>query len=101
MTFRLEFNEAALQQLAASSAIVAGLQRVGDQVADRAAASAPKLTGEGAASIHCEVESEGGKPVAKVTWDRDHFYMLFSEIGTSEMPARPFLRPALDGTYNL
>ena len=36
-----------------------------------------------------------------VSWDNDHFYMLFHEIGTSKMPPRPFLRPALEKSRSI
>lgn len=77
------------------------VDRAGSLVAERAADLAPKETGAGAASIHHEVELESGVPVAKVSWEPDYFYLLFHELGTSRMPARPFLRPALDGAYQL
>lgn len=85
------------------------LQEAGDQVAAAAQDLAPKASGEGAASIHAEVHRgddpgafpstytpPDGEPVAYVSWDQEHFYMLFVEIGTEYQAARPFLRPALD-----
>lgn len=101
MSTRVVLNRSALEDLTRSADMQRGLQTVGDQVAQRAASDAPKSTGAGAASIHCEVTTEGGEAVARVSWDAAHFYMYFHEVGTSRMSARPFLRPALDGTYNL
>jgi HK97 gp10 family phage protein len=72
---------------------------VGDQVADRAAQSADVWSDEGFASIHAEAVKDGDEWTARVSWDEQHFYLLFSEVGTSKMPARPFLRPALEGDY--
>lgn len=87
------------------------LQEAGEQVAEAAQNLAPANTGEGAASIHAEVhrgEDSGAfpstytppdeVPTAYVSWDQDHYYMLFAEIGTEDQAARPFLRPALDST---
>jgi HK97 gp10 family phage protein len=69
--------------------------------AEAARDAAPKSTGAGAASIHAElVQTYNGVYVARVGWDRDHFYMMFHELGTSRMSARPFLRPALDRRYD-
>ena len=69
---------------------------VGEQVAEVAAEFAPKASGAGAASIHAEVGRDGAGVFADVSWDRDHFYMYFAEVGTEHQSATPFLRPALD-----
>lgn len=92
----VHLNGAALKGLAYTPAVTAALKRVGDQVAERAAQAAPKNTGGGAGSIHAEVAEDGS---VRVGWDRERYYMLFHEVGTSKMAARPFLRPALDGRY--
>lgn len=65
-----------------------------DKVAERAADLAPKDTGEGAASIHAEQESDGSW---HVSWDEDHYYMFFQEFGTEFIDPHPFLRPAAGG----
>jgi HK97 gp10 family phage protein len=70
------------------------LLQLGWDVARRAAVSAPRDSGEGAASIHPELFIVQGAPQVRVSWDRDHFYMGFQELGTVNQPARPFLRPA-------
>jgi HK97 gp10 family phage protein len=91
----IRLDQAAIHELVKSEGTLAALKKVGDSVAERAAQAAPKRTGEGAASIHAE-EVDGE---VRVGWDRDHFYMLFAEVGTSKHAARPFLRPALDAQY--
>jgi len=73
-------------------------QEVGDLVAERAADNAPKATGGGAASIHAETDVDDQSAFADVSWDPDHFYLGFHELGTEHQPAQPFLRPALDST---
>lgn len=93
-------DDAAIRALGRSDEVRGTLERVADQVAERARQTAPKASGEGAASIGSEVVRDGESLAARVSWDRDHFYMQFVETGTSKMPARPFLRPALDGSYN-
>lgn len=77
--------------------LVGDLLPVGHRVAQRAAQQAPKRSGEGAASIHAEVVGDE----VRVSWDRQHFYLYFHEVGTSRMNARPFLRPALDAQYDV
>ena len=85
------------------------LQDIGDEVASRARATAARNTGAGAASIHAEVHrgapasafasgyaAEGNELTAYVSWDQEHFYMLFVEEGTENMPAQPAVRPALE-----
>lgn len=52
---------------------------------------APKLTGAGAASIHEEEQDDG---TWRVSWDREHAYMKFQELGTENHRAQPFLHPA-------
>ena len=66
-------------------------------VVPHAQAAAPHRTGAGAASIHAEQVFDDSEWMAHIGWDRDHFYMHFSELGTVNMPARPFLVPALEG----
>jgi hypothetical protein len=89
------------------------LQEAVDAVAERARPMAPVgTTGEGAASIHGEVhrgapasafastyapENEE-EPIGYVSWDQDHYYMLWAEEGSERQAPQPFLRPALDAT---
>lgn len=68
---------------------------LGWEIAGLAARLAPKETGGGAKSIRAEViRAEDGDEEVRVSWDRDHFYMYFAEVGTQHQSARPFLRPA-------
>lgn len=101
MTAVVRVNRAELARVAALPGVGAALRDVGDQVAERAAAAAPKDSGEGARSIRAELSDDRGLPVVRVSWDRAHFYMLFHEVGTSRKSARPFLRPALDAQFTL
>lgn len=92
---------------AAADALLSGhevkeaLWRLGEQVATKAAADAPKKTGAAAASIQPQIDEDGRGVFVRVGPDADHFYLVFHEIGTSRMSARPFLRPALDAQYTL
>jgi hypothetical protein len=74
--------------------VEAALLEDGWKIARVAADLAPKRSGAGAKSIHPELVKVGGVPEVHISWDRHHFYMLFSEIGTQHELARPFLRPA-------
>jgi HK97 gp10 family phage protein len=94
---KVTLNLVEMKLLLGGPAVMGDLQSIGEQVAERAASAAPKATGAGAASIHAEVV----KGEVHVGWTPEAFYMLFSEVGTSKMSARPFLRPALDGTFDL
>lgn len=67
------------------------LRHDAEQIARTAALLAPKLTGALAASIHAEEQSDG---TWRVSWDVDHRYGLFQELGTETNPPQPFLRPA-------
>ena len=95
---RVQLNLTEIRKVPVRKDVTEVLMKIGEQVAGRAAMDAPKKTGEGARSIHPEKGKNGD---VNVGWDRDHFYMLFSEVGTSRQPARPFLRPALDSTYDI
>lgn len=84
------------------------LEDAGQLVADAAERQAPRSTGAGAASIHVEVHRgssdafpstyspETDEPIAYVSWDQEHYYMLFMEVGTEDQSPEPFLTPALD-----
>jgi HK97 gp10 family phage protein len=72
------------------------LEAAGPVVLD-ARAGAPKLTGRGAASIRAESVLDGPQQTVHVSWDRDHFYMSFQDLGTSRLPALHFLEDALEG----
>lgn len=96
--FRLELDEDAIADLGFDDDAEELSQEAGDQVAELAAEYAPKVSGDGAASIHAEVDRDDESVYADVSWDPDHFYMGFHELGTEHESAKPFLRPALDAT---
>lgn len=108
---RFDLDLGALADFADSDEVEDLMQEVGEEVAEHARALALTDDGDGAASIHAEThrgapssafsskytpEDEG--LITYVSWDQDHFYMLFAEIGTEHQVATPFLRPALDQT---
>lgn len=93
---RVDLDKHAIAELDSDDAAEDLAQDVGDRVASRARHLAPKRTGEGAASIHAETDVDDESAYADVSWDKDHYYMYFQEVGTEKMPAHPFLRPALD-----
>lgn len=69
---------------------------VDDTVVVAAKQGAPKLTGAGARSIRSEFDLDGEQPTVRVSWDVEHYYLKFHELGSRYLPERPFLRPALD-----
>lgn len=94
MAVRVVLDHAAIETLVSDPEVLRGVGEVADQVAERMAARAPKDTGGGADSIHAEPDPD--EPGFRVSWDEDHFYMSFHELGTEHQPARPFARPAAD-----
>jgi len=96
--FSLDLDEDAIADLASDEDAEELAQEAGDMVAERAAEFALKRTGAGADSIHAEVDVDDISAYADVSWDPDHFYMGFHEIGTEHESAKPFLRPGLDAT---
>jgi HK97 gp10 family phage protein len=69
---------------------------VRDEARRNARASGVWDTGAGAKSIKVESLLIGGANEYHVSWDREHFYMGFHELGAINVTARPFLRPAAD-----
>jgi HK97 gp10 family phage protein len=69
-----------------------------DPVVAAAKEHAWRRTGEGAASIHAELDDPVENEIARVVIGptKKHWYMRFQEIGTRFKAAVPFLRPALD-----
>ncbi len=97
--YRLDLDRFAIARLADGNDAEDLVQDVGDDVADLAAQLALKRTGEGAASIQAVVDHDAEGAYADISWDEQHFYMGFAELGTEHVPAQPFLRPALDSTH--
>jgi HK97 gp10 family phage protein len=70
------------------------MDEIGEAVVEEARRIAPVDTGDLAASIHAVEETvDGGPGVAIVA---DVSYAAFVELGTSDTPAQPYLRPALE-----
>ena len=90
---RVVVNRREVQRLAHHPEVEDAEERIAGQVAGIASLLAPKLSGEGAASIHGEQQSDG---TWRVSWDELHYYMFFQEVGTEKMEPNPFLRPAAD-----
>lgn len=90
----VRINPSGISEWERSSGVRDLLQRLGDDIAEDARRDAPKRSGEGATSIHAETGTDADGPFVRVSWDQTHFYMVFSELGTSRQPATPFLRPA-------
>lgn len=65
-----------------------------DQIVDEMRRLAPENTGKGADSIDYELDESG--EFWRISWGKAHFYMYFSEVGTDDEPARPFMRPVAD-----
>lgn len=85
----------AIDRLAASGEVRDMLLDASAPVVTLAKARAPKDTGAGAAGIHTEMVLTGQEWEALTSWDQEQFYMVFHEKGDRQLPARPFLVPAL------
>lgn len=92
----IRWNEAELAAMARQDYIRRALAAYGGQVASAAAASAPRRTGAGAASIKGRTVLEDSEWTARVSWDTTHFYMRMQDLGTRFLPAQHFLERALD-----
>jgi HK97 gp10 family phage protein len=91
---RVAVNRREVRRLAHNSKFQTRAGRDAELIANYAAELAPKDTGAGAASIHAEGPERDGS--WRISWDLEHDYMRFQELGTEDMPAHPFLRPAAD-----
>lgn len=76
----------------APAAVAQVIRDQAEQVAARAKASAPVLTGRTRASIGVTYQDAGMTAVIGPTTR----YALFPEFGTARMSPRPFMGPALD-----
>ena len=94
--WRVQVDPAAVDRLAAGPDVAAFLDDVGAVKADQARELAPKRTGRGAASIDHEVGVDEDGAYARVGYRPEGWYMAFNELGTSDTPVQPHLRPALD-----
>lgn len=87
-------NTVEILKLGANPYVVRAIERQVQELTDELQLAAPKDTGKGAASIHAELIID--KAEWRVGWDPQHFYLGFHELGTVDMPARPFVRPVVD-----
>lgn len=94
---RVVVFESAIRGLTSDPAMRQVMLDAAVPVVTAARGGAPKLTGEGAGSIHAEAVLDGDEWDALVSWSRERFYMRFHELGTKSLPAHPFLVPALEG----
>lgn len=90
----VRLNQRAINDWAAGGDAEEVLRELGEQIVSDAQRDAPKDTGEGAASIHYEIDHDSKGAVVRIGWDAAHWYMFFQEVGTSEQPAHSFLRNA-------
>jgi len=79
---------------AVEAAAMAGAEVVRADAQKRAPRGDTERLAEG---MTAELEGvKGTKATVRIGPDKEAFYGLFHEVGTKKMPARPFLRPALD-----
>jgi hypothetical protein len=87
--------EDVIDRMLTSSDVRDMLLDVSHPVVLQARARAPKKTGAGARSIHTQMVLTGDEWEALTSWDQQHYYMRWHETGSRQLPARPFLVPAL------
>lgn len=99
--FRVDLDSRAVDKLAGDTQAKALMDRVGRQVADRAADLAPKRSGRGAAAISHDVDSDTDGAFTNVGYEPQGWYMAFQELGTASHAPQPHLRPAIGEDLNL
>ena len=82
------------QDLADDPQVLREMLDLGWEIANGAARLAPIRTGAGARSIRAELVVDEGGAEVRVSWDVDHFYLGFFELGTEEIDAVAMLRRA-------
>lgn len=86
-----------LERLVTSDEVRDLVEDVAEPVVAMARALAPKDSGRGASTIHSEMVLEDGEWEAHISWTwPDSYYLWFHEKGSRQLPARPFLVPALE-----
>lgn len=78
----------------------AALRSAARPVVNKAKQIVPVRTGALKRGIQQRVSVTSRVAEASIGYDRKQFYGRFIELGTSKMSAKPFLRPALDGSQN-
>lgn len=100
MTRDFEIERGALDRLLRSD--LGWLRKVGNIVRDEARANVPAdLTGQRAPdaeqAIIAVADEDSESPFVDIGYNKRHpgFYLWWHEVGTSDSPAQPHLRPAL------
>lgn len=96
MTVPIIWNPAGFLELKYNPLLLADILEKVEPVVEAAQAAAPKKSGAGAASIRAEPNYDETEPTVRISWDVEHYYLRFHELGTKYLPERPFLRPAVD-----
>lgn len=94
---RVVLDQAAIRAYARDPSMGPALVEAAGRGVAQAKALAPRRSGAGAASIGVEPVLDGPEWTAHASWDQVHHYMMFHELGTRYLPARPFLVPAFGG----
>lgn len=98
---RVVVHPEVIRQLESSPEMRRLVLAIAEPVARDAARDAPKKTGAAAGSIHAEAELVDGAWTADVSWDRQHYYLGFHDLGSRFLPGTHFLELALDAHAHL
>jgi len=93
---KVDLDRQALAKAESDLAIRLALSDEAESIVRSAKRRAPRKTGAGAASIHQEMQLNSDGWTVEISWDSQHGYMGFQELGTSTMRPHSFLRPALE-----
>lgn len=91
---RAGFTE--LQEVTQRTVLRRALAAGAEPVVEEAQRLAPRRSGDLARGIAARVSVRKTQAEAVISFAKEQFYGRFVETGTSKLPARPFLRPALD-----
>lgn len=92
---RFELNPDGLSALMADLEAEA-LRPAADHVAEVARQLAPRSSAEHAHMADSIKAVRNGPAEFRISFDSEHWYGVFAEVGTEKESPRPFLRPALD-----
>lgn len=93
---RFVYNESEMERLLRDPEVLNEMLALVEPVVMTSRALAPKDTGAGAASIHGESGVDAQGSFVDISWDTEHDYMRFQDLGTRRIRPHRFLEDALE-----
>lgn len=98
----IRFRRGAIESLMRDRKVARELEDTAEKVRDVARRGASRISAtRPSAIVATDVLYEGSGPEVRVGYEKTHpgFVLFFHEVGTSDHPATPHLRPAIRGRF--